>query len=290
MYKVKDLTGQVFSRLTVIKFAGIKSAQANWECRCLCGNIIFVLGGNLAKSNTKSCGCLRDETTAKLNYTHGFSSFQNKTQKRFYHIWGGMIDRCTNLGSKNYIRYGAIGIIICDRWLIFENFKEDMWKSYLKHVEQYGEKETTLDRILNDGNYELSNCRWATYKEQANNTRISPKTMDLVVHNKYRKLFAIFLNTAIKKYKNTKLFEMRFGINLDGFKQHIESLFLPGMTWSNNGKGSNKWNLDHIIGCNNFDLSREEDRKKCWNYKNFQPLWYNDHLKKSKQRILEINL
>jgi hypothetical protein len=81
----------------------------------------------------------------------------------------GMKKRCllpTNGGYKNY---GARGINVCERWLKFENFKEDMYESYLKHVEEFGEKNTSLDRIDVNGNYEPSNCRWVTLEEQNNN-------------------------------------------------------------------------------------------------------------------------
>lgn len=72
----------------------------------------------------------------------------------------------TNGGYKNY---GARGIKVCERWLEFQNFYDDMYESYLKHVEEFGEKNTSLDRIDVNGNYEPSNCRWATLEEQNNN-------------------------------------------------------------------------------------------------------------------------
>lgn len=93
--------------------------------------------------------------------------------KNFYHLmsksseynsWYGMKRRCYNKAHKDFKNHGARGIVICERWLnSFQNFYNDMGpKPSSKH---------TLDRINNEGNYEPSNCRWSTSKEQNNNTR-----------------------------------------------------------------------------------------------------------------------
>lgn len=161
---VADKTGKRFGRLVAIKIVGKSDNGARiWLCKCDCGKEHYVESCRLNKNGTKSCGCLSKEKLIERSRTHGM------TKTRIFSIWDGMKKRCllpTNGGYKNY---GARGIKVCERWLKFENFKEDMYDSYLKHVEEFGEKNTSLDRIDVNGNYEPSNCRWATLEEQNNN-------------------------------------------------------------------------------------------------------------------------
>ena len=89
---------------------------------------------------------------------------------RFYRIWSKMKERCSDSKRHNYSSYGGRGITICDKWLRFVNFRDDMYENYLLHIEEFGESQTSIDRIDNDGNYELSNCKWSTNKEQGRNT------------------------------------------------------------------------------------------------------------------------
>lgn len=85
-----------------------------------------------------------------------------KKENPLFSVWWSMIQRCRNPNVKRYCRYGGRGITVCDRWMLFENFVSDMGdRPSPKH---------SLDRIDNDGNYEPSNCRWATATEQARNS------------------------------------------------------------------------------------------------------------------------
>jgi len=94
---------------------------------------------------------------------------------RFYGIWYNMLERCTNPTNKQYKYYGGKGITVCERWLKYEYFEEDMYKAYLWHVNKYGEKDTTLDRIKGNRNYMPNNCRWATWEEQHKNKKFPMK-------------------------------------------------------------------------------------------------------------------
>lgn len=96
---------------------------------------------------------------------------KNREDYRFYKIWTDMKTRCNNPKCKKYNLYGGRGISVSEFWNKYDNFKNDMYTSYKKHVLEFGEKETTLDRINPDKNYTLDNCQWATNKQQRLNIR-----------------------------------------------------------------------------------------------------------------------
>jgi hypothetical protein len=154
----KDLTGQVFGRLTVLAFAGIKASRASWLCRCKCGTQKEVVGQHLLRGSSKSCGCLSREQSISRSTTHG------KFGTPEYRTWTGIITRCCNSRNHGYARYGGRGITVCERWRSsFEAFYEDMGdRPSPRH---------SIERVNNGLGYSKENCVWATPSQQARNRR-----------------------------------------------------------------------------------------------------------------------
>ena len=81
--------------------------------------------------------------------------------------------------------------------------------------------------------------------------------------------------------KNRQRYEDLVGYNINQLKQHLENLFKDGMSWENYGNGHGKWSIDHIRPLKSFDLTQNEERKKCFHYSNLQPMWSPENSSKS---------
>lgn len=161
MSALRDLLGKTFGFLTVVsRGPNTNCDRPAWHCRCHCGTTKIVPTASLVRKHgsTKSCGCKTSSFFRANMSRHGMS------RTKEHRAWCAMLSRCRNPNCNAYPNYGARGITVCDSWqTAFENFYADMGPSPTsKH---------SLDRINVDGNYEPSNCRWATVHEQANNRR-----------------------------------------------------------------------------------------------------------------------
>ena len=153
----KYVSGKKFSYLTLISFHhGIKGKSQYWLCLCDCGNEKVIDIYSIGAKRVISCGCYK--------ISHGFrhGHILHGVESSTHSSWRGMLERCSNPKRENYKYYGGKGIKVCERWLKFENFLEDMG------LRPEGK---TLDRKNPFGNYCKSNCRWADKYAQANNKR-----------------------------------------------------------------------------------------------------------------------
>lgn len=158
--KLKDMTGEKYGKLTVLKFSHMRGKHSYWLCKCDCGNLATVRADGLKRGTTKSCGCL-------IKNNHPIEHGQAKT--KLYHLFYGMKQRCYNPKHESYHRYGGRGITICDKWL------NDYMSFYRWSMKNGYKPGLTIDRIDNDGNYEPDNCGWITQKEQTRNTSRNTK-------------------------------------------------------------------------------------------------------------------
>lgn len=151
-----------FGRLTILRDVGIRSGRRHVFCRCECGKTLIVKLNALKTGNKKSCGCLKSEWCSQIgkkNLIHGGTSAGRSPE---YKLWHSMIQRCEYPRHISYRCYGAKGISVCKRW-------RESFSAFLSDMGKRPSEVHTIERIDGKKNYEPSNCRWATQKEQQRN-------------------------------------------------------------------------------------------------------------------------
>lgn len=198
------LNNQEIPSLILIKDLGQQYQTCNSNRRyrfgiykCSCGAEFRSRTNTVISGHTKSCGCHK----IKVSTTHGM------TKHILYSVWHDMMNRVYNPKNKSFKDYGERGISVCERWKDINNFIEDMYLTF--------EDGLTIDRINNDGNYEPSNCRWATKEIQARNRRAIQSNN----HSGYK---------GVSWHKSTKRWISRIGINgkqirIGFFDSHVEA-------------------------------------------------------------------
>lgn len=158
-HKVVDIGGHRYGALVALRATGESHPYRGrlWEFRCDCGNLFVGAASRVRQGHNKSCGCHASGVSKAIaSSTHGMS----KTPT--YTTWYGMLARCRNPNVTHFAEYGGRGISVCERWVKFENFLADMGER---------PKNSTLDRVDVNGDYEPSNCRWASKAQQSRNKR-----------------------------------------------------------------------------------------------------------------------
>lgn len=149
----KDLSGKQFGHWKVLSRGGTYFTRIHWWCECQCGEIKQVSGAHLRSGASTNCGCIK------------FAPKDNTIERHpLQQLYYGMIARCEQKSHRSYKDYGARGIKVCSRW------RNDFW-AFVADMGDRPSSTHSVDRINTNGNYEPSNCRWATPKEQAQNKR-----------------------------------------------------------------------------------------------------------------------
>lgn len=152
--KVRDITGERFGLWTVLGRADdiTEEGVSRWRVKCACGTVKEIWKSSLTAGRSKGCGCHRKTAGAR----------PKRYRTRTYVCWERMKSRCLDKKDSRYSYYGGRGITVCEHWMIFKNFLEDMGEA---------PDGRSLERIDVNGNYEPGNCEWADLDTQANNQR-----------------------------------------------------------------------------------------------------------------------
>lgn len=188
--------GDRFGRWTIIKEISSYKRMRRFQCQCDCGTIKNVFIGSLISGKSKSCGCLAHEQAKFINYKNGLY------KTRLHCIWQNMVQRCYNSNRHEYPNYGGRGICMCNEW-------RNDFKSFYDWSMSHGYADNlSIDRINGSGNYEPSNCRWATISQQNCNLR----TNRIIAYNGESKPLSEWSKSLGINYKTLEKRVKKWGI------------------------------------------------------------------------------
>lgn len=187
-YRVKDMKGKQFGRLTCLKYSHTESDGAYWLFECECGKEKVINASVVRQGKVISCGCYAKQQLKQRATSHGMS------KTRTYNIWVGIKQRCLNPKDTGYHNYGAKGISITDEWLDFENFFKDMGEVPNNY---------TIERLNNEKGYSKENCTWADRSTQNINKTYLNKTTGIknISYNERDDSFSVGIARNKKRYR-----------------------------------------------------------------------------------------
>jgi len=242
-----------------------------------------------AKSTVNALGCIPHCKECK-NWAHrSDKSKQRELEKREFNLLG--VKRCACCSevksitefpnSKNRPDGLHPYCFICSRKKGLEYVNRSEVRQHKK------ERESTREFLDNLAEYRKNSEK---YKETIKTYRgTSP------VYKEYRTEYYQLPNVRVRHNISTRIwqelhlynltkkssFDEYLGCSIEFFFNYLKSKFTDGMTWDNWGRGHDKWHADHITACAEFDMSNEDEVKKCFHYSNYQPLWEPENLRKS---------
>jgi hypothetical protein len=143
--------------------------------------------------------------------------------------------------------------------------KENKDKERLRKIEYYN---NNREKVLNKSKeyHRLNKTKRNDYERNRENYDVNFKLRKRL---RSRIRCALINQSGVKAYSSVEL----LGCSIKECREYLESLFLENMSWDNYGE----WEIDHIIPCDSFDLTKEEEQKRCFHFSNLQPLWWRDN-------------